>query len=849
MAVGYSEPGFTPKSVMASLLGLLAMGMLIQYSDITIGVAFASEHALALPAIWVFVALAGLSGLLFLLTRWRLLSRAEMLCVLFSMLIGAPLMTQGFWHRMVSIVATNPRMADFEKLDAMNDRLWPHGPNLISDAFEPANPGLKADDNCRWETLEYDAGLKQLLPVLVNSNRIGESCIRIRLPVSRNGGPGVVPAEPYIVSVLARASEMGPATRYFCRVRVDEGTEFTEFFSSTQAPKVNFLHKTGFCRSGAYGVKFPAAAKDYYTLEFGLLGNGRLELASPKLFNVAALESIYKGRVMATESEYAAMSPSERAGTVVRPDNMWSLRGAAFLLSGYIPVRDWAGPVVVWTLFVFLLLVAMLAINIIFRRQWLDNERFQMPTAQIPVALLGEGEVGRALSAIWSNRLMHIGFVVALVWMLVQVWHSYNPKVPDMSLKVPLADYFRDPSWGKMWQHWYFAVDGIFLPMCIFMDLNVLLSIVIGYILFRSQLWIGEVSNLTSNPNYPYSDAQGIGSYLGYAGILLVLARKHLWRTLRAAVSGDRAYSEGEALSFRSAYLLLLATGIGSVLWAHWLGIAAGSMLTYFAFLISIGLVASRIRAECGTPWGYFVPWNLALFMGLLGGVWRFGPEAMIFCYLAAFMLGPTVFFLIPGAQMELLGLGKRWNVTPRHLVWCVVLGVLGGMLIGGWVFLSNAYAMGGDNSRYQWAFDTKWWYFFSYNQDLSDANNRMLGQAVTAAGGGDHSWLAMGLSAGVAVVLTVLRQMFSGFWFHPVGFVLSSTGIVDYIWGSALTAWVIRSIVLRLGGAATVRNKLQPFFVGVFLGTCAGYLFVLIFSAYLRSIGVESVFSTLAPP
>ena len=212
-------------------------------------------------------------------------------------------------------------------------------------------------------------------------------------------------------------------------------------------------------------------------------------------------------------------------------------------------------------------------------------------------------------------------------------------------------------------------------------------------------------------------------------------------------------------------------------------------------------------------------------------------------------MLGPTVFFLIPGAQMELLGVGKRWGVTPRHLVYCTILGVLGGMIIGGWVFLSNAYALGGNTSRYGWAFDSKWWYFFTYNQDLAVANNNFLGQVQGAVESAvDPAWWAFGISAAVTMLLAALRQVFSGFWFHPVGFILGSANFMDYIWGSCLIAAAIRAVVLWLGGAATVRNKLLPFFVGVFLGECAGYLILLAHAAYLRAIGIEKVYCILTP-
>ena len=837
---------------MACLLAMLAMGVLIQYSDITIGMSFASEHTLALPAIWVFVPLSAVCGVIYLLTRWRVLSRAEMLCVMFCMLISAPLMTQGFWHRAVAVLATNPRMADFDKLDAMNDRLWPHGPNVLDDALRRDNAALTTSGNVRWEELDYDAGRRAVLPVLINPGGTNIAVLRLCLPVARNGQAGIVPGEPFVASILVRAPELGSKSRYYCRVRADDRSTFTEFFAAAAGPKVSFLHRTGFSRVGAYGVKFPEDARERCTLEFGLEGNGRLELAEPKLLSVVALEALYKGRVLVSEAEYEKAPSARRVYMVVKPGRMWSWRGVKFVLQGYIPTRDWAEPVAVWALFIGLILSATLAINIIMRRQWLDSERFQLPMARIPAALLGEEDTGTmagAMPSIWLNRLVWAGFATALVWMLLKAWHGYNPKVPDVAVKVVLRDYFRDPGWGAMFARWQFEIEGIFLALCIFMELNVLLSLVVGYVIYKSLFWFGEVGGLTVDPNYPYPDSIGMGAYLGYAAILIVLSRKYLWRTLKAAVRGEGPDRSPEALSYRGAYGLLIAALAGSIGWAYWLGISPGGMFVFVAFLVTIGFVAARLRAECGTPWGYFAPWNLALFMGLLGGVWRFGPQAVLFCFIASFVLGQTVFFLIPGAQMELLGLGKRWNVRPRDLVLCATLGALGGVIIGGWVFLSNAYAVGGDNlSRYQWAFDTKAWHFFSYNLDMTSANNRMLG-AQAAQAGADPAWTAFGLSAALAVVLTLLRQFFSGFWFHPVGFVLCSTNFMDYLWGSALTAWGVRLVVLRFGGAATVREKLQPFFVGVFLGTCTAYLLILMHGAYLKSQGLGAICPLLTAP
>ena len=65
-------PGLTVSSVGAALLGLLLTGIFTQYFDIIVGLSFASEHTLALPAIWSFLIILILCGLTFLLTLKRL---------------------------------------------------------------------------------------------------------------------------------------------------------------------------------------------------------------------------------------------------------------------------------------------------------------------------------------------------------------------------------------------------------------------------------------------------------------------------------------------------------------------------------------------------------------------------------------------------------------------------------------------------------------------------------------------------------------------------------------------------------------------------------------------------------
>jgi hypothetical protein len=847
--------GLTLASLSATLLGVLLTAVLTQIYDIVVGVSFSSEHTLALPAVWSALVLAGVSAIGLWVGRTRWLNRAELTCALYAMLIAAPLTTQGFWHRAVAILATHPRMGDFEKLDAMSDRLWPHGPNRLSGALDgPGRCAAGIDGTYGWEQTDIEDG--QRGPVAVLENRSGDSVarLRVRLPLRTAGRPDIAVGEPYLISVLARARDLGPNAFYFCRVYGDDDPVYREWFRSSAAERPSVIHKTGFQRAGAYGVRLPDTATNSVAIEFGLSGTGRLQLRDPKFFSVGALEGVYRGRRLVTREEWAAVPPAERPGTVVRPDRLASVEGLRFLLAGYIPVRDWAGPVAVWTAFVGLLLLATFAVNVIVRRQWMEGERFLMPVAQIPLALFDDGgDNTRTFAPVWRHRVMWAGFAVTLAWMLLKAWHRFNPKVPDVSISVPLKPYFSDPGWGGTWERVRFEIDPIFLAAGAFMDLSVLLTLVVGFFLFRLQFWVGHVTGWTANPNFPCAAQQTIGAYLAYALVVLAFARRYLWGVLRAAMGrappSDPARDEAGA--YRFALLTLALCGAGLAAWAGRLGLSVVGMMVFFAFLVSIGLVASRLRTECGTPWGYYTPANFTLFLLLMGGIARFGPETILFGYLASFMLAPTVFFQIPGTQMELLEIGRRWRVPLRHLFVFCALGVLGGMVIGGWVFLSNAYALGGNSMRYQWAFEAKPWYFFSFNQELIRATQAHLGQAGSGAGGGapDPAWVAAGLAAFGTALVAVLRQFFAGFWFHPVGLVLGATNFMDYVWGSAFAAWVVRASVLRLSGAAAMRNRVQPFFVGVFLGAATAYLLFGVHGAWLHAIGIEGVAPTLSPP
>ncbi|OPZ09748.1 MAG: hypothetical protein BWZ08_00173 [candidate division BRC1 bacterium ADurb.BinA292] len=832
--------------MLAALFGLLLVGLMVQFFQlIEAGGDMVGAHALPIPAVVVVLGLVVLTGAAWRLLRVRLLGRGELIALFFVLMMAVPLMSSGFWSYMIGAIGAIPKTADFDAYDAYPKKLWPHGRNLLAGALTPARRAdLVTSGTVLWETIELEHAPSEERPVLVNQSPEDVSWVRMRVALAAPAGAGdpfhqLIPEEPYLVTLLLRPHELGPEAQYACRLYYDDRAEFgAEAFAARMAGEVSYLHPLGFLRRGMYGLTVPRDVQRHVDLELALEGRGRLELADVELISVGALHSIYYGREVINASRFAELGESPRTELLVRPDNLWSVAGLRFLLAGYIPWREWLAPIVAWSGIALLVLLGTFCLAVLMRSQWIESERYPLPLTRIPTAIVGEPDAppsDHALAPIWRNRLMWLGFAVTLFWCLMKGWHQFNTSVPDMRIAVELTPYFTDPGWGNMWRgqevrNVTFAVFAFYVGIAIFIESSVLLSLIVGFFLFRCQYWFGEATGLALTAEYPFVFQQQVGAFLTYGVLILFFTRKHLARVVSAAVRGRKEAWRGEALSYPAA-LAGIAVSVGGIaLWAWWVGLAVPAMLVFFAALLLIGLVSAKIRAECGTPMGIFMPVALSKLVAIAGGMEFFGPAGVLFVSFANWIIFRHLFFLIPGMQVELLELGRRYRLPPRAITGAALLGVVGGIFLGGWIFLSLGYAIGGDNFTHRYPYMDKGHLVNEYNLELAKVNPAM---PAPDTGIDPPTWGYV-FAAGVTFVLTVLRQIFSGFWFHPVGFVVSSMPMLEYVWGSLLVAWAIRVVTLKLGGAVTVRTRLMPFFIGVFLAAVAAYAIFGAINTYL---------------
>ena len=853
---GGFQSGITPRSLLAAILCMLLAGMYTQYSMVLHGECYMiPEAAMPVPAMHVILLLVVFVGIMGSLFKFRILTKAEIVCVAFATIMSVPMMTQGFWHRFLGVTSAPLRNNSFDYIDAYSDDFWPHGPNLLEGTFTATAPGgsgltkqgivcaVPAEcTNITWSAVEYEEGVTATLPTIVNTSADDITYLSFTIPVTPGDRDSAVPANPHLVSFLARTDKVENETEVFCRAYSDDQPTATTLVTGRKADKKTYLHKLGFVRVGAYGVVLGENCRSNVTIRLGLKGRGSVTFADPKLMSVYALEAAFRGRKILKESEYNALPVEERpAGIVIKPDNMWSLKGLTFLLKGYIPLREWIKPAIVWGSYILMLFMAFFCINVMMRKKWAESERYPMPNTRIPLAMIGaEDKTDSPFASIWKNRFAWGGLIFALCYGLLKGAHFYNPRLPDLCIHFNVGDYIANPVFGGMFNS-TFSFSLFACSIAIFFELNVLLSIVVGYWLVRCVYFIGHVTTIDVNSGFPWFDQQTVGAYLGYFLVVIALSWKYIWGVIKDAFKGTKK-EPGDAFSSRVAVTLFILCHIGVIGWAIYTGSSVISMLAMFCFLVLVGFVAAKYRAECGSPFGYFSPYNSMVFVAACGGIAVFGTNGMLVSLILSGFLTVTVFYLIPGMQFEIIQIGKRMKIQPRHIIYTCLLGLAGGLFIGGWVFLSNAYTYGGDNIKFQWAFNGLNWFMNGFRTTLNQATvdwTRQMADAGNTVSSADWGTRSMVFSGAIMVILTLLRQFFAGFWFHPLGFLLGFTHLNDGAnWGTLLIAWAIRALVLKAGGAKAVREKLQPFFVGCFVGCLLAIMIFTVINAFSIASG-----------
>jgi hypothetical protein len=463
-------------------------------------------------------------------------------------------------------------------------------------------------------------------------------------------------------------------------------------------------------------------------------------------------------------------------------------------------VAAWAPALVMWTAFAGALVLVMMSLNTLMRRQWLDHEHLACPLVSLPV------ELSKPRKWALGNRLLWLGFGLTVA---LDAYNSLAMAIPALP-EVPINCVDIAPSLGgRPWNAVGFFPRS-FYPMVIgigyLMPSDFLFSCWFFYLFWKAEAVIGAAFGWDEIKDFPLANYQGVGAYALFGLYGLWLARGHLRRIASAVVGRQSLLADRtEQTEYRVAalgavagalFLLWFSARMGMQVW-----LAAGFFLVYY----TLALAVTRMRAQFGAPvhdLSYAEPDRI---LTAVIGTSPLPKQDLI---------GLSMYFWFTRAyrslampfQMEALKMQEETRDSRRTLSLLLVLATVVGFITALWACLHYNYSLGamakGHIIRGHQAFDklSAW----------LRAPEPTQWSAV----------IAMAVGAAVAFALQTMRMRYVQWPLHPLGFAVSGAWEMNVVWLPLLIAWVIKTSVTRYGGHR-LYPRFRPFFLGLILGQC----------------------------
>ncbi len=463
----------------------------------------------------------------------------------------------------------------------------------------------------------------------------------------------------------------------------------------------------------------------------------------------------------------------------------------------------WLHPLVVWSAFIFVFIAFTLSLGLLLRRQWVERERLPFPITYFPLELTREG------APLWRDRLLWIGLAVPVVLQSLAGLNDIYPWVPYLPLKPTPAlniGRFFPPD------HPLNAVTLAFYPMALgiayFAQTEVLLSCWLFYWVARAE----ELASLAlgfrgpmSQSDMPYLNQQSLGAYVALGAAALWLGRGEAVRAARSWLGRQEA-----SASSRWALACLLITGALLVGFGLAISIPLPIILLFLAiyFLVVVGF--SRLRATAGLPWLFGPNHPPHIFL-----TWAVGPRNLSVQTLTSLNFLQWFDWDYRGTpmahQMEALKIAWAAGLKGRHVVRGILVSVALAAVVSFLAVLTICYRYGAGSGVVE-----------QYRMNWAEMPLNLLTTWSESQRG--VGWDEIGGGAAGAAVVALLGALHSRLpWWplHPVGYALSCTFTLQWLWCPLFVVWAVKTLILRYGGIRLYRRGI-PLAVGLILGDYA---------------------------
>lgn len=508
------------------------------------------------------------------------------------------------------------------------------------------------------------------------------------------------------------------------------------------------------------------------------------------------------------------------------------------ILTGGLPVPwiAWIPSIISWWALESTMCLLMVSVGTIFRRQFIDVEKVPFPHTILAYEMVSDVMGGRGGA---KRKSFIAGFIVGLVIQALMLFIVLFPWFPDVlgwrtNTCGTGAQYVSGPPFSNI------AALGAInkLPLAVavafmaplIISFNIWFWYLIGVILTQVAYTMGYYTGIMDeggcgrgwcHPS-PLSDAPlkyqvvtMVGGQIGLVVFYLITNRNYVAETMRAAMGRLQKvdFEKDEPVKYRTMYLMAVVCFI--VMMGIWLSIGL-SILSAFLLMVSVFIymfVGTRILGLAGI-------WNEgdAHGMALLKSIWPVAPQPSTTDWLFSNVMSRSL-----GADTPAYGWGgtlvgslmayKFSSFTGVHSKNVFKIFVMTSILVPVLTLLTSiwfGYTIGYNRSVQPWRSQTsviegvgRPGYY-----DGQPASDPWVPHAILG-------FLIVG-------ALTILHSRFIWFPFEPIGFVLSMTmnTIVNGLWFSFLVAWILKTVLYRVGGSKAYENYGMPLAGGV-VGGC----------------------------
>ncbi len=267
-----------------------------------------------------------------------------------------------------------------------------------------------------------------------------------------------------------------------------------------------------------------------------------------------------------------------------------------------IPWLVWLKPLSFWFGFILVVYLTMVCIAVIFRKQWIQNERLLFPLMKLPEEMCRDGK--GIVSGLFKNKIMWIGFLIPLFFYSMKALHGFFPFIPQIRLGAGIP-IFAQTGWIPV------RLQFEMLGLAYLLTLDISLSLwFFGLLYWIEHCFFDRIGfSLGVRDMYcAYSVTtayQQFGAFVVYGMSAFWMARRHIKNIFNRAFGGNRENGDkDEMLSYRAA---AFGSIVGIILIAAWLRVTGFSILGIMVFLpasiiIFVGL--TKIVCQTGMPYG-----------------------------------------------------------------------------------------------------------------------------------------------------------------------------------------------------------------------------------------------------